>query len=146
MTARTKQFIFQLISTLTPKQAYAWQCNARKTVMPALFPQLLLNSTYAAITAKWRLKRRWPEAEPIILTDPHEIVDYAVNVIRGRWPEGEAVLMNYPVQAVTYAMHVIKNRWREAEPTIQRRADTWHYYCLRFHIEEPNVEPEVVCL
>lgn len=91
------------------------------------------------------MKRRWPEAEPVILEDEHEIVEYAEHVIKGRWPEGEKVLMNYPVQAVSYAMHVLKNRWREAEPTIQRRADTWHYYCLRFHIEEPVVEPEVVC-
>ena len=35
------------------------------------------------------IKGRWPEAEPVIMTDPNLAYWYAKNIIEGRWPEAE---------------------------------------------------------
>jgi hypothetical protein len=41
------------------------------------------------------IKGRWPEAEPVIRSDPEWAYRYALNVIKGRWPEAEPVGNSY---------------------------------------------------
>jgi len=67
--------------------------------------------------------RRWPAAEPRIMTDLVWAIFYAQHVIRGRWPEAEPELMKSPMFAAQYAAYVIKDRWPEAEPYIARDAE-----------------------
>jgi hypothetical protein len=35
------------------------------------------------------MKQRWPEAEPMIRTDPEWAYRYAMDVLKQRWPEAE---------------------------------------------------------
>ncbi len=46
----------------------------------------------AANFAKDYLKQRWPEAEDLILTDPHAVIAY-LPVLKSRWPEAEAIIL-----------------------------------------------------
>ena len=66
------------------------------------------------------LKRRWPEAEAVLLKHPYYAYYYALEVIQGRWPEAEKLLVNQPVYAKAYAESVLHQRWPEAEKAIAR--------------------------
>ena len=82
------------------------------------------------------IQGRWPEAEPIIMEDPHCARWYAKYVIKGRWPEAEPIIMESQLQAYWYADDVIKGRWPEAEPTIRKSPVIWRDYCELFGISE----------
>lgn len=75
---------------------------------------------------------RWPEAEPIIKTDPRAAYVYAFRIINKgqnlgiRWPEAEPYIMKDPELAYDYAKQIINRgkklgiRWPEAEPYIMK--------------------------
>jgi len=62
------------------------------------------------------VKRRMPEGEEVVLSDPQLIIDYA-KAIGGRFPEGEAVLADNTWYAVGYA-EAIGERFPEGEEAI----------------------------
>ena len=68
--------------------------------------------------AEHTIKGRWPEAEPYIMEDSYEAVQYAINAIKGRWPEAEPYIMQDAASAVDYARNVVHGRWPEAEKSI----------------------------
>ena len=72
------------------------------------------------MAGRWAFKhrRRFPEAEPYIATDPLWAYYYARDVVKGRFPEGEAVIATYPGWAYQYAVNVLKGRFPEGEATI----------------------------
>ena len=78
----------------------------------------MTSAFYAMDYACHVIEGRWPEAEPIIITNPYAAFEYARNVIKGRWPEGEPILLTDPGRAALYAEYVIGDRWPEAEPLI----------------------------
>ena len=75
---------------------------------------------------------RWPEAEPIIMTDPRAAYIYVSRIINKgqnlgiRWPEAEPYIMKDPEFAYDYAKNIINRgrklgiRWPEAEPYIMQ--------------------------
>ena len=66
------------------------------------------------------LKKRWPEAEPLILKDPYSSYEYAKLVIKGRWPEAESIISKDALSAYYYATNVIKGRWPQGEKAINK--------------------------
>ena len=80
--------------------------------------------------ARCVIKRRWPEAESVIASDPKWAHYYALNVIKRRWPEAESVIASDPKWAYLYALYVIKGRWPEAESVIASDPKWAHYYAL----------------
>jgi hypothetical protein len=86
--------------------------------------------------ARYRIKTRWPEAEPYIMKYAWNAVDYANDVIGGRWPEAEQYILQDPGAARYYAVVVLKHRWPEAEPYIRQNADAWFRYKHRFDIKD----------
>ena len=56
------------------------------------------------------------------LFDPESAYHYAKYVIKGKWPEAEPVIMKSAYWACLYAIDVIKGRWPEAEPIIMKDA------------------------
>jgi hypothetical protein len=79
-------------------------------------------------------KKRWIEAEPIIMKDPEYAYLYAKSIIKGRWAEAESVIMKNADCAYCYAMYVIKERWLDAEPYIKTNSNTWAGYRSHFKI------------
>ena len=78
----------------------------------------------------------WPEAEPIITTDPHLAYDYAKDVIKGPFPAREPVMMRFPSVALKYALRVLGRRWPEIEE-LARDHQNWQTYKERFNVEDP---------
>ena len=70
--------------------------------------------------ARYIVKGRWTEAEPIIKQDPEYAYWYALDVVGGRWLEAEPTIIKDPYYAYCYARDVVKDRWLEAEPTIMK--------------------------
>lgn len=75
------------------------------------------------------LHKRWPEAEPIIATDPEHAALYAERIINNnnkgkpiRWREAEDVIATNPISASSYAIRIIQDRWPEAEAVIAKNA------------------------
>ena len=92
--------------------------------------QLLLekNSHDLYFYAKDIIKGRWPEAEPLIMTDLTWAFYYARNIINGRWPEAEPVIMKDPNMTYHYVRTVIKGRWPEAEKYLIQDNYHWNEY------------------
>lgn len=57
--------------------------------------EVIITDAFAAASYAKLLGRRWPEAEPLILTDPKAASEYAVHVLREEWPEFEATFDQY---------------------------------------------------
>ena len=72
----------------------------------------------AFLTAKNQLRRRWPEAEPVILKSPHWAMAYAIDVIKGRWPEAEPTIASSIYDAREYAIQALRGRFELGEPKI----------------------------
>jgi len=89
--------------------------NIIKRRWPEVEPIIMTDPYYIYRYACDVIKHRWPEAEPIILTDPVYSTSYSCYVVKGRWPEAENMLLDYPIEALKYAEFVIKDRWVPAE-------------------------------
>jgi len=74
------------------------------------------------------LKKRWPEAERVIMTSAGDAYFYASNIIKGRWTEAESVIMTSYSFAYLYAKYIIKARWPEAEEYIKKDPTTFEEY------------------
>jgi len=62
---------------------------------------------------------RWPEAEPILLTDIDSAVEYAKYYLKGKgWPALEPKIVDKPYHAYEYAFNILGRRWPEGEPAI----------------------------
>ena len=74
-----------------------WCCERCSTVLKfeRSHEEVIITDAVAAASYAKRLGRRWPEAEPIILTDPKAASKYACHVLRGEWPEFEATFDQY---------------------------------------------------
>jgi hypothetical protein len=86
--------------------------------------------------AKYRIKTRWPEAEPYIMQSPWTAADYAINVIKDRWSEAEPYILQDPGAARYYATVLLKQRWPEAEPYIKNDPGAWFRYKHKFNIKD----------
>ena len=71
---------------------------------------------------------RWPEAEPLILTNIAMTYWYAYNIIKGRWPEAECVILNSSEFSYLYACNIIKGKWPEGERAISLKSNYWKSY------------------
>lgn len=87
---------------------------------PKVEQQILKNSDYATQYSIKILKRRWLEAEPIILTSPSNTILYANELIKGRWLEAEPILKIHPKYAYLYIINKLHSRWPEAEPYLEK--------------------------
>ena len=52
--------------------------------------------------ARYKIKTRWPEAEPYIMKHPRMATDYAFYILGERWPEAEPYIKQDPVQWDVY--------------------------------------------
>lgn len=87
------------------------------------------------------MKRRWPEAEPIIMKDPKNAIRYAFLLMRGnRWPELEKLIIHDPELIMDYAKNHLMNRWVEAEPNLLKDPHTALKYVSRFGLIWPELE------
>jgi hypothetical protein len=73
-------------------------------------------------------KKRFPEGEKAISTDPGLSTMYAYRIVKKRWPEGEAAILTSPMYAEQYARAVIKKPWPEGEKIIASTADSAYDY------------------
>lgn len=60
--------------------------------------------------ARWVRKAPWPEAEPLIMSNPYWACHYARYIKEAPWPEAEPVIMSDPEVACEYLCHVSK-KW-----------------------------------
>ena len=81
---------------------------------------ILKNMSSAYNYALHIMKERWTQAEAIFLTRADYSAAYAVNLMKERWPEAEAIIASDACEAVWYARNMIKERWPEAEETISK--------------------------
>jgi hypothetical protein len=80
-------------------------------------------------------QKRTPELEDAIKTNASSAYQYARKFMDGqRWIEAEPVIMQDPVEAADYAINVIKGRWLEAEPIISKDLYAWHDYIHYFEV------------
>lgn len=91
-----------LYPALTTLYRYDLGRNARR----AAEAKALESAERAYYYAKEVIKGYWPEAEPVMMTDPGLAFRYAKYVIKGRWPEAEAAIMTDPGAASSYALHL----------------------------------------
>ena len=113
-----------------PENLYGWQQRMR-------IPKFAYEEAYYRYE---KTRKRFPDLESVIATDPEWAYVYANNVIKKRWldigkPEVESVIAKDPYWAYWYAAFVIKSRWSEAEPYIQQDSHWWSHYKKRFKIE-----------
>lgn len=94
------------------------ECNLGLSRWPEAEPLIMSNPVTAWTYAYNILKRRWPEAEPYIMRDPRSAERYATCVLKARWPEAEAVIASTAETAFTYAWRNIKGRWPQGEAAI----------------------------
>jgi len=101
------------------------------------------------------LKKRWREAEKLIVTSPDAIVMQCIEVFKSRWPvetaqKGmlvytresiEAFLLNNPVAGIRYAIAFFPEGWKELDAIllkvssyIYRLADAIVDYCIHCRI------------
>jgi hypothetical protein len=118
-------------------------CYFMKKRWPEAEP-IIANDPGAACLYAHYFKFRWPEAEPTIMNDPLVAANYAQNVLKGRWLEAESIIIRNPDAASNYAQHVLKGRWPEAEPIIIGDPEAASYYAenaikSRWIEAEPNI-------
>jgi hypothetical protein len=69
------------------------------------------------------------------MKDPHYAYRYAKSVLLRRWPEAEPYILSDSDTAYWYARYVIKRRWPEAEHIIASDRWEWRRYQEEFRIE-----------
>lgn len=94
-------------------------------------PVIKRDAWSAYLYARYRLKKRWKEAEQYIMKDPGTASCYARYIMYERWPEAEPYLMKDPFAIYSYSKNVLKRRWLEAEPAITGKV-YWYEYCQEF--------------
>lgn len=104
-----------------PALAYHYAFGIVRGPWPDGEKAILHDDWYAVEYAKNVLKKRWPEAEPMLARKAasedgyYRAVNYAVNVIQGRWPEAEKHGMYNPSFVLAYSEQILNDRWPEAE-------------------------------
>ncbi len=84
----------------------------------------------AYLHARYEIKDRWHEAEPVIAQDAECAYKYALDVIKGHWPEAEETIQQDARWAYFYALNVIDSRWPEAELTIAQNIVCAFWYAI----------------
>lgn len=89
----------------------------------------------------------WPEAEPVILSNPWFAVLYAQNVLKGPWPAAEKRIAQDSELALRYAQDVIQGPWPLGEKSILSTPDSAYYYALNvIGDRDPKVEQALLNL
>lgn len=76
-------------------------------------PRVLYDYAYLIVSEDKHGGFRWPEAEPIILTDPETTYLYCQDILRRPWRRGEEALEGNPELAAKYALNVSGKRSSE---------------------------------
>lgn len=119
-----------------PEQAYYYARYIIKGRWPEAEPIILTHNESAYYYAYHVVQGKWPEFEQTILTNPHMIYRYCDLVTKERWVEAEPYIMKDPFHAYRYAKYIMKERWLEAEQYIQRNKQFWRAYCGNFDVKE----------
>jgi len=89
-------------------------------------------------------KKRIPELEGIISTDPEYSYYYAYRIIKGRFESGEKIIITDYSYAYYYALNVMKGRFREGEKNIATHPECSYWYAhdvlkSPFHLCHHNI-------
>jgi len=103
-----------------------------------LKPTFAKDPFYAYKYAKYIMKKRWPEVEPVLRQDAESAYRYARYVMQHRWPEAEEIIKKHPAMAYRYTRDFLHKRWIEAEPYIKQDEDAWRRYGFIFQDVEPD--------
>jgi len=79
-------------------------------------------------TARFVIKKRWPKAEPKILTHPYASYLYANYVLDRPWKQAEPIISTDAKSSLFYAQYVLKRRWPEGEMAIKQDPEYAYYY------------------
>jgi len=79
-------------------------------------------------TARFVIKKRWPKAEPKILTHPYASYLYANYVLDRPWKQAEPIISTDAKSSLYYAQYVLKRRWPEGEMAIKQDPEYAYYY------------------
>jgi len=79
-------------------------------------------------TARFVIKKRWPKAEPKILTHPYASYLYANYVLDRPWRQAEPIISTDAKSSLYYALYVLKRRWPEGEMAIKQDPECAYYY------------------
>lgn len=88
--------------------------------------------------------KRWPEIEPLILSDPFFSYCYAHDVIKGRWEEAESIILTDNFSSIRYAECVLKDRWKEAENNLLNVGGYWCHVYAKDVIKGRWIEAESI--
>jgi len=140
-----KKYEKEIIDSRNALTIFQYARYVIKDRWPEAEPIMMKDAYDAYLYAEMVIKRRWPEAEPIIMQELEHAYQYARDVIKGRWLEAEPYIMKNPKWAFWYAHDVIKGRWLEAEPYIMKNPK-WAYWYARHAIEDrwPDAEKYIM--
>jgi hypothetical protein len=116
-----------------PRDAYLYARYIIKGRWIEAEPVIMKNPYYAYQYAKNVLQKRWPDAEPYIMNDLYRAYEYARDVIDGRWLEVEPLIMKDARYSDIYARDVIKERWLEAEQYMDKKGINYKFYKSSFN-------------
>lgn len=71
----------------------------------------------------------------IIKRSPGFAYYHALDKIKGRFREAEPYIISDVVVATFYAIHIMKERWVDAEPNIQTNDRMWDRYTAEFKMQ-----------
>jgi len=118
----------------SPEDLYCYARDVIEGRWPEAEPIIMTNVYCAYHYSRYVIKGRWLEAEPIIMTSTAYAYNYSLDIIKGRWPEAEPIIMTSTAYAYNYSLYVIKCRWPEAEPVIMKNSYWWQLYKDRFKL------------
>lgn len=125
----------------------AHDADKQRKRIPEYEPAILTNPTAARYYASYVIQGPWPEAEPIIATSAAESYTYAKEALDGeRFPAGEpAVLRSLcSVWPINYAEKIIKGRWPEYEQVLLEKGESYDCYHYCRELNTPVPELEPV--
>lgn len=132
------------------------------TVNPLM--EIIKKDAYCACQFAVRcIQGRWLDAEPYIMKNPKEAIEYFLRLhdkFEGRWKEAEPYILKHTPDKVFQYYDIFSERygkisnlrsynfpdetWIEAEPVFAKKINTLHKYVMRINKEFPLLEEKVL--
>ena len=98
------------------------------------YEQSIYQDPHKAYQYVFKNKKRFIEAEPIIMEDPCFAYLYSKNFLKSRWIEAEPIIMEDPHSAYCYSLNILKSRWIDAEYYMAKEQLLFNSYINYFNL------------
>ena len=107
--------------------------------------EIIKNDAHCACTFAWRvLQKRWTEAEPYIMKNPKDAIEYFLQLhdkFEGRWKEAEPYILKYTPDRVFQYYNSFSEKYGKI---VNLRINTLHKYVMRINKQFPLLEEKVL--